>query len=78
MPVHFKTILLPISAAAIFALLAGNLAAQSTGPAALAAKQHIRDQVLAAMSDGKITPNSTATSSRMPRIFSALKNTSAW
>ena len=57
MPVHFKTILLPISAAAIFALLAGNLAAQSTGPAALAAKQHIRDQVLAAMSDGKITPD---------------------
>jgi hypothetical protein len=49
--------LLALSVAAVFVLLAGNIAAQSTGPAAFAAKQEIKNQVLAAMSDGKITPD---------------------
>ena len=56
MLVHFKSIFLSVSAMAIIGLLAGNIAAQSTGPAALAAKQDIKNSVLAAMSDGKITP----------------------
>jgi len=49
--------LLALSVPVIFGLLAGNIAAQSTGPAALAARQNIKNQVLAAMSDGKITPD---------------------
>jgi len=57
MTIHFKTMLLALSVTAVFGLLAGNIAAQSTGPAALAAKQEIKNQVLAAMSDGKITPD---------------------
>ncbi len=57
MPFHIKSILPAISATAIFGLLAANIAAQSTGPAAFAARQNIKNQVLAAMSDGKITPD---------------------
>ncbi len=57
MPIHFKTMLLAISLPAVFGFLGGNIAAQSTGPAALAAKQDIKNQVLAAISDGKITPD---------------------
>jgi hypothetical protein len=55
MSIRIKTVLLWILAAATLGLTAGNSAAQSTGPAAFAAKQKIRDQVLAAMDDGKIT-----------------------
>jgi hypothetical protein len=55
MTIHFKAMLLALSAPVIFGFLAGNVAAQSSGPAALAAKQEIKSQVLAAMSDGKIT-----------------------
>ncbi len=57
MPIHFKTMLLALLAPAVFGLLAGNIAAQSTGPAAFAAKQEIKNQVLDAMADGKITPD---------------------
>ncbi|MGA2796008.1 MAG: hypothetical protein ABSE63_00370 [Thermoguttaceae bacterium] len=57
MTIHFKTILLALSALVVFGLLAGNIAAQSSGPAALAAKQKIKNQVLAALSDGQITPD---------------------
>jgi hypothetical protein len=55
MLVHFKSIFLPVSAMAIIGILAGNIAAQSTGPAAFAAKQDLKNRVLAAMSDGKIS-----------------------
>jgi hypothetical protein len=55
MPIHIKTMLLWFSVAAALGFTVGNSAAQSTGPAALAAKQKIKNQVLAAMDDGKIT-----------------------
>ncbi|MGD0654267.1 MAG: hypothetical protein ABSA16_07990 [Thermoguttaceae bacterium] len=55
MPIHIKTMLLGLSVAAALGFAADNSAAQSTGPAALAAKQKIKNQVLAAMDDGKIT-----------------------
>ena len=57
MSIHLKSMLLALAAPVVFGLLASNIAAQSTGPAAFAAKQEIKNQVLAAMSDGKITPN---------------------
>jgi hypothetical protein len=55
MPIHIKTMLLWLSVVAALGFAAGNSAAQSTGPAAFAAKQKIKNQVLAAMDDGKIT-----------------------
>jgi hypothetical protein len=55
MTIQFKTMLLALSTPVIFGFLAGNVIAQSSGPAALAAKQEIKSQVLVAMSDGKIT-----------------------
>jgi hypothetical protein len=72
MLVHFKSILLPVSAMAIVVFLAGNIAAQSTGPAALAARQDLRNRVLTAMSDGKLTPaERTAILSKAKDMLSA-------
>jgi hypothetical protein len=54
-PIHIKSILFGLLTAAVFSVLASNGFAQHSGPAALAAKQAIKNQVVAAMSDGKIT-----------------------
>ena len=49
--------LLVICVAVIIGFNASNSTAQSTGPAALAAKQAVKDQVVSALGDGKITEN---------------------
>jgi hypothetical protein len=54
---YFKNTLLFISAAAFVVVYTAGVFAQSTGPAALAAKQDVKSQVLAAMSDGNVSPN---------------------
>jgi hypothetical protein len=53
MPIRMKTLLLSISLVVGFA--GGIGFAQSMGPAAFAARQHIKDEVLQAMNDGKIS-----------------------
>ncbi len=55
MPIRMKTLLLGLSVAVIVGLAWGSSFAQSMGPAALAARQHIKDKVIAAMEDGKIS-----------------------
>ncbi len=52
---HIKSLLFGVSALAVIGFLPSNSAAQSTGRAAFAAKQQIKEQVVAAMADGKIT-----------------------
>jgi len=55
MPIHIKAMLLGMSVAVAFGFAPSSTAAQTTGPAALAAKQQIKAQVLSAMADGKIS-----------------------
>lgn len=57
MSIRIKTLFLGVSVAIAFGFAANNSAAQSIGPAALAAKQQIKAQVLTAMADGKISQN---------------------
>ena len=49
--------LIGMCAAVIISFTARSSTAQSTGPAALAAKQAVKDQVVTSMGDGKITEN---------------------
>jgi hypothetical protein len=55
MYIRVTTMLICVSVVVAFGIAASNSAAQSTGPAAFAAKQDIKAQVLSAMEDGKIT-----------------------
>jgi hypothetical protein len=53
--IRIKTMFLCLSVVVALGIAASNSVAQSTGPAAFAAKQEIKAQVLSAMEDGAIT-----------------------
>jgi hypothetical protein len=55
MSIYIKTLFFSVSVAIAVGFSVGHCAAQSTGPAALAAKQAIKAQVLSAMNDGNIS-----------------------
>ena len=55
MHLRMKTILIGVSVTAAVGFAWEYSLAESIGPAALAARQHIKDNVLKAMADGQIT-----------------------